>query len=167
MLVESMLFRSIAIRVGVGPGRPRRRVVLTMRRMAQEQSKMFNDQSENAAMSSVAEASELLRHVAGPREADDSVKALVRRASHRLRWSFSRTRDIWYRNARRIDAAEMDKLRAEARRVEIEIMRARLLVLRNSLASTDPQFHCETIDALERALRDMGCQVGAVAFRKT
>lgn len=122
--------------------------------------------SESSEMSSVAEASELLRSVAGPREASDSVKALIRKAATRLRWKTSRTKDIWYGDARRIEAAEMDRLRAEAIRVEIEVARARLMALRNGLAATDPEFHRETIDALERALRGMGRPMGAMAFRQ-
>lgn len=122
--------------------------------------------SEQSEMSSVSEASSLLRRVAGPRDVEDSVKALIRRAARRLQWGFSRTKDIWYGNARRIDAAEMDRLRGEAARAEAEHLRARLVALRNGLAATDPELHRETIDALERALRAMGDPVGALVLRE-
>lgn len=122
--------------------------------------------SGNGEMSSVAEASILLKQVAGRRAASDSVKALIHRAARRLHWKQSRTKDIWYEDARRIDSFEMDTLRAEAARVEIEEARTRLLALRNGLAATDPDFHRDTIDALERALRGMGCAVGPVAFQE-
>jgi hypothetical protein len=38
----------------------------------------------------------------------------MRRASRRLDLPFSRTRDIWYGDARRINSGEMDRLRHEA-----------------------------------------------------
>src|SRR5215813_8904428 len=128
-------------------------------------SEMSESLSESTEMSSVAEASCLIRRVAGPREVGDSVKALIRRASRRLGWQFSRTKDVWYQDARRIDAEEMDRLRDEAARVEANVARERLLALRNGLAATDPEFHRETIDALEHVLRCMGCQVGPVGLR--
>lgn len=122
--------------------------------------------SEGSEMSSAAEASTLLRVVAGPREASDKIKSLIRRAARRLHWSPSRTKDVWYQDARRIDATEMDQLRDVAVQVEIETTKQRLLAMRNGLAATDPQFHRETIDALERALRGMGCEVDALGLRQ-
>jgi hypothetical protein len=69
--------------------------------------------------SSIDEATILVRRCAEPRPAGDSVKAAIRRASKRLEISFSRTREIWYGDARRIDAAEMDRLRRGAKQAEI------------------------------------------------
>lgn len=63
-----------------------------------------------------SEAATLVRLVAEPRTVDDSVKAAIRRAARRLGWSFSRTRGVWYRDARRVTATEMDQLRARVRR---------------------------------------------------
>jgi hypothetical protein len=69
--------------------------------------------------SSIDEAQTLVRRCAEPRPAGDQVKAAVRRASQRLGIPYSRVRDIWYGDARRIDADEMDKLRQEAEKAEL------------------------------------------------
>jgi hypothetical protein len=69
--------------------------------------------------SSIDEAQTLVRRCAEPRPAGDQVKAAVRRASRRLGLSFNRTRDIWYGQARRIDAEEMDRLRRRAENSEL------------------------------------------------
>jgi hypothetical protein len=65
------------------------------------------------------EARALVRKCAEPRPAGDLVKAAIYRASRRLGMPFSRTRCIWYREARRIDAAEMDQLRRKAGMAEL------------------------------------------------
>jgi hypothetical protein len=62
-------------------------------------------------MSSVSKASVLLRSVATPRR---NIKATITAIATHLGWSHSRTRDVWYADARRIDSDEMDALRAEA-----------------------------------------------------
>jgi hypothetical protein len=69
--------------------------------------------------SSIDEAQTLVRRCAEPRPPGDQVKAAIRRASRRLEIPFSRTRDIWYGDARRIDANEMDRLRHGAEKAEL------------------------------------------------
>ena len=124
---------------------------------------MRNLTSENSDMSSVAEARELVQRVAEPRGA--SIKASIARAARRLEWSYSRTRDVWYGDARRINSHEMDRLREEAERVEIRMHIGNLVALRQRLAATDAQFHRQTIAALDDALRGLGAQVGTVDVR--
>lgn len=120
-----------------------------------------------AAISSVSEASALVRRIAEPRDGiGESVKTAIVRAARRLGFSVSRTKDIWYQDARRIDSREMDWLRELATKREADALRARLLALRDDLAANNADLHRLTIDALERALRDMGHQVGTVAFRE-
>ena len=79
--------------------------------------------SENSEIAS--EASRLVRQWAGRRDSSDSVKGLIRRAARRLGFSYSRTRSLYYREARRIDAREIDRLRragkAEAANVLAEL----------------------------------------------
>lgn len=58
------------------------------------------------------EAAKLVKQVGEPQFPNETIKARVRRAARLLRWSFTRTRDIWHGEARRIDAHEMDQLRA-------------------------------------------------------
>ena len=123
--------------------------------------------SEMRGMSSVAnEAGLLVRRVAEPRPIGDSIKAAIVRTARRLGFSYTRTRDIWYGNARRIDAAEMDRLREYAGRREAQIAIENMVVLRERLASTDARFHSTTIAALDTALRQMGADVRATDVRE-
>lgn len=104
--------------------------------------------SEKSEMSSVSEASMLLRRVAGPREIGDSVKAAINRAARKIGLTYSRARDIWYANARRIDATEMDALRREAEKQAAAYDR-----VANAMAATDPDFYRSDIAALVHAAR--------------
>lgn len=127
---------------------------------------MFENQSGKRKMSSAREASALVRQIAEPRPVGDSVKSAIGRAARRLGFSFSRTKDIWYAHARRIHAEEIDQLRGQAARREAALAVENLLVLRNRLIQTDPEFHRDTIGALERALASVGRPVGSVAVRE-
>src|ERR1700688_4362232 len=86
--------------------------------------------------SSIDEAQALVRRCAEPRPAGDSVKAAIRRASQRLEIPFSRTRDIWYGDARRIDAEEMDRLRREAEKAELTQAVAAIEFLKNKAVAS-------------------------------
>jgi hypothetical protein len=81
--------------------------------------------------SSIDEAQTLVRRCAEPRPAADQTKAAIRRASQRLEIPFSRTRDIWYGDARRIDAEEMDRLRRGAEKAELAQALAAIEFLKN------------------------------------
>lgn len=59
-----------------------------------------------------AEAAELIRLVAHPPQPGETIRGRIARAARGLGWTFNRTQDIWRREARRIDAHEMDQLRA-------------------------------------------------------
>ncbi|PPQ16342.1 hypothetical protein CV770_26725 [Bradyrhizobium sp. AC87j1] len=63
---------------------------------------------------SLNEAADLLRQVAGERRADESLKAVFRRLSRKLSdWSENRIRDVWHRDPRiKIRADEVSQLRA-------------------------------------------------------
>ena len=135
---------------------------------------MLEKPSRNLDMTAIVEASILIRQVAEPRPVGDSVKAAIVRASRRLGFGFSRTKTIWYGEAFRINAEEMDALRrATARRKREEVAHAeavvaidRLVALREALASTDPDFNRPLIAALDDAIRKMGGRVGAVDLRE-
>jgi hypothetical protein len=106
--------------------------------------------------SSIEEAKVLVRECAKPRPTEDNVKAAILRASRRLRFAFSRTKDIWYGAARRIDAEEMDRLRKEANEIEIACAIAEIEVLRNrmlALGSPDSQ---EVVVGIDAALGALG-----------
>jgi hypothetical protein len=110
--------------------------------------------------SSIDEAQTLVRRCAEPRPAGDKVKAAVRRASRVLNMPFSRTRDIWYGDARRVDADEMDRLRRAAEQADLAHAVAAIEVLRSRLlASRSPKFH-EVIAGLTAALLAIGRDAG-------
>lgn len=100
--------------------------------------------SEKSEMSSVAEASLLIRKVAEPRPVGDKVKAAIRRAAQMLGFPFSRAKDIWYEDARRIDPVEMDALREQAGIYETVAYR---------LINQDEDFHSAHAAALLDAAR--------------
>lgn len=112
---------------------------------------MFEELSESYEMSD--EAGELLRKLSEPRPVGDSVKSAIARAARRLRWSYTRTKAIWYAEARRIDASEMDQLRAEARQ-----QASRYSAIAHALQAVDPNMHQHDIIALLGAARKLGSE---------
>jgi len=114
-------------------------------------------------MSSVVEASRLVRQIAEPYQIGDTVKRQIDRAARRIPfWSYSRVRDAWYGNPRmRIGADELSELRllleksdrARQDRDELDDLRDRLSRVETALMVSDPQFHSSDIDAYRAALR--------------
>lgn len=89
--------------------------------VAVEKTEVSDRPSENlekASVSSAAEMTDLLRSVASPAHPGESVKAVIGRAARRLGWDYGRTRRLYYGEARRIDAREMDRAREIARERE-------------------------------------------------
>jgi hypothetical protein len=58
------------------------------------------------------EAAARIKLVAGPKQRGENTKARMMRTTELLGWTYSRVHDVWYKIARRIDAHEMDQLRA-------------------------------------------------------
>lgn len=109
--------------------------------------------SDNA--SEISDAMRIVHFAAEPRPPADSAKAAIRRACQRLGWSYTRTRDVWYGDARRITVAEMDQLRAleqerdhAAARAEQHRHMQQLHALRAKLQFNDPDFHAADIEAI-------------------
>ena len=102
--------------------------------------------------SSIDEAQILVRRCAEPRPAGDKVKGAIRRASRRLDIPFSRTRDLWYGDARRIDAEEMDRLRQVAENAELAQAVAGIEVLRNRMLESSLPASRQVFAALTAAL---------------
>lgn len=93
------------------------------------------------------------------------MKALIVRAARRVGFGFERAKSLWYGEARRVDAEEMDTLRAvaaaRAARQEAEAIHDRqrlvelIAVIEARLAQIDPDFHGEAVAAL-RVFRGAG-----------
>jgi hypothetical protein len=77
-------------------------------------SEFSNKALDRMRTASLDEASDLLRKIAGGRQADESKKAVFRRLKRALSdWSENRIRDVWRRDRRvRIRAEEVEQLRA-------------------------------------------------------
>jgi len=117
------------------------------------------ERSENPSpvyASTLEEAQALVRKCAEPRPAGDQVKAAILRASRRLGLPFTRTKDLWYGDARRIDAKEMDGLRDRAESAEIANAIAGIEVLRNRMLSSGSPASREVAAKLDDALRALG-----------
>jgi len=129
---------------------------------------LSNDKSSSgSAMSALAESQSLIRRVAEPCPAGDSVKAAIGRAARRLRWSYTRARAFWYADDRiKVSADEINQLRTAAKQqaagtVNHEVL-ARLEAVENmlrALASRLPQdqdFYGAQADQIRNAARDVG-----------
>lgn len=105
--------------------------------------------------SSIDEARALIRKCAEPCKAGELVKEAIFRASRRLEMPFSRAQDIWYGDARRIDANEMDRLRLGAEEAELAQALAALEFLKDrAVASFSDEVIMRLRAALLACLRD-------------
>jgi hypothetical protein len=102
--------------------------------------------------SSIEEAQALIRRCAEPRPAGDPVKAAIRRASLQLQMPFVRVRAIWYAEARRIDAEEMDRLRRGAEKAELVQATAAIEFLTNKALTSPSSASRQMIANLHAAL---------------
>lgn len=123
---------------------------------------MPDKSSERTEMSDVAEASALVREVVAV-DAGCTVGRRILQTARKLGWSYSRTRDVWYEQARRIDAREMDALRAAKRKREIEEasreyreLEARITALEAALAVANPTLDRQALDVVLKEIRGPG-----------
>ncbi|NOJ43310.1 hypothetical protein [Bradyrhizobium australiense] len=97
-----------------------------------------NPVPEMSRASAIAEAQALVRQCAEPCPAGTNIKGAIRKASKHIGMPYSRARNIWYGEARRIEAAEMDQLRRGAEIAGIAQAVAGVEILRGMLASRFP-----------------------------
>lgn len=135
-----------------------------------EKSEKWSESMSSAA--TLDEASGLLRKIAGARRADENINAVILRVARQLQgWTYSRVKDVWYRDKRVVvRATEVEQLRALAdaerrdRRkndnelAELRATVARLARIEEYLQRTDPEFFVAEISAA----RDQAGQEGRV-----
>lgn len=109
---------------------------------------MCTKSSKDSEMPCEVEASLLVKRIAEPRLVGDSVKAAILRAARRLGWKPSRTKEIWYGRARRIEAREMDALRELVAKGA-----ARYEAIARAMERTDSALYREDIAALVHMAR--------------
>jgi hypothetical protein len=90
----------------------------------------------------IDEARALVQRCAEPRSAGDLIKVAIFRASQRLNMPVSRVKDIWYGDARRIDAEEMDRLRQAAKKAELAQAVAAIELLKDKFSAL-PSVACD------------------------
>lgn len=132
--------------------------------MKSEKPVRISENERVVFMNPSAEASHLIRYAAEPRPVGDSVKAAITRAARRVGLGYERAKSLWYAEARRVDASEMDRLRAvaaerAAKQEEAAVHAHRQLVERISaiearLAAIDPGFYGDAVAALRVARGD-------------
>lgn len=105
-------------------------------------------------------ATEALKELAEPRPAGEPVKTAIDRAARRVGFIYSRTFEMWYGRARRIEQFEIDAItdalkhkRERDAANELHDLKLRLARLEARLAAGDSDFHRPTIDALGLGLR--------------
>lgn len=116
--------------------------------------------SEGLRMTPVNQASRMLMDLAEPRPVGDTVKAAITRAARAVSavlrdarqepMTYGRCEDLWRREARRIDAAEMDAIR--------EAHERRHRALREELRQAE---------ALAKSLERLAAQVGPTGDHST
>ena len=100
----------------------------------------------------VETAAHFLRELAGPIQPSETKRA-IERAGKLAGLSYTRSFDLWYRKARRLEdfeeqaiAAAVVKKRKDDARREFEELRTRMVRLESMLRQSDPDFHCSTIE---------------------
>lgn len=139
--------------------------------------------SEGLRMTTLVQASRMMRDLAEPRPVGDTVKAAITRAARAVSavlqepMRYGRAEDIWRQEARRIDAAEMDAIRAaherrhrslreELRQASaladrLERLAAEALPAGNSSASDEISATARQAKRTARALRELAEQRAA------
>jgi hypothetical protein len=102
--------------------------------------------------SDIAEAQALARRCAEPCPAGTNIKGAIRLASQRTGMTYERVRSIWYGEARRIEAGEMDRLRSASESAKIAQALIGVEILR-SLPIASVQDSDRLLSELDAALR--------------
>lgn len=92
------------------------------------------------------EISNLLRALADPVTAGESVKACIRRASMRAGLPYGQTKRLWYRERTNIPAHVADAIRERAGQHERRLKRSVVEAI-SVMQTTDPDFYRDVIEA--------------------
>ena len=122
---------------------------------------MSEKSSEFSKMPASVEASILIKELAGVVPVGTRVDEVIYKVSCALRWSQNRTKDIYYQNARRIDADEMDALRAAVGRKSPAIQAGE----RNGASSDTVVVDREYFEQVKASLADLHRKIDALNSR--
>jgi len=114
-----------------------------------------------AAIASEIQSS--LRLIVEPVHAGENIKALIGKAARRLGFDYWRTHDLWYGRARRIDAVELEAVRARVKvkqeaqfNAEMAAFAARLARLEAMLVGQDEEFFSADLRAARHQMDVVG-----------
>ena len=131
---------------------------------------MSEQRSKRPEVTSEAEMTALVREVADHASPSTNWKERVRAAARVLKLPFGRVKAHYYREARRVDAEEMDRARAAACELREQSIRRKAsehIAWLNStiehLRTIDPEFHSVDVAGLERAVARLGSFSSTVA----
>lgn len=137
--------------------------------LARKDSEMSEQHSEDGEMSSLAEMQSLVHEAANYTATSDNWKDRVQAAARALGFGWSRTKDLYYQDARRINSEEMDHARRIVRTLKLEQQRreaaGHVAWLRRTvecLREDGGQLDSDSLDVLERLAGVMGAEGGAV-----
>jgi hypothetical protein len=106
-----------------------------------------------------------LREVAGPITRAEKVSSAIETVARRVGITYWRAFDIWYGKARRVTPDEcaaiesaLERKRNEAERNELHELKIRLAKLEARLATTDPDFHEQSIAGMRAAFAPAGAR---------
>lgn len=130
--------------------------------------------SEDSEMSSLVEMQNLVHEAADYTAHSDNWKDRVQAAARAFGFGWSRTKDLYYQDARRVNAEEMDRARKVVRRLKNERQRreaaehvAWLRRTVKSLRAGGAELDGGSLDALERLAGVVGAEGGAVVAMAT
>jgi hypothetical protein len=111
----------------------------------------------------MTDAAMMLKELSLPWAAGERMKSILERASRLARLKYSRTYEIWYGRARRIEPEEIEQI-AEALRLknekaarnELHDLKLRLARLEASLSAGDADFYRPSIDYAGDVVRQLG-----------
>jgi hypothetical protein len=93
------------------------------------------------------EISKLLRRLADPVEAGESVKACIRRASVRAGLPYGQAKRAWYKEWRNIPAHVADEIRERAAIYDRRLQHAAFQAIA-ALQESDPEFYSQCIEEM-------------------
>lgn len=125
--------------------------------------------SEDSKLSSLVEMQSLVHQAADHTALSDNWKDRVQAAARALGFGWSRTKDLYYQDARRIDAEEMDRARKVVRALAEQQKRreaaehvAWLRRTVQSLREDGRQLDGDSLDVLERLAGVVGAESGSL-----
>jgi hypothetical protein len=118
----------------------------------------------------MTDAATMLKELSLPWAAGERMKSILERASRLARLKYSRTYEIWYGRARRIEPHEIKQIaealqikNERAARNELHDLKLRLARLEASLSAGDADFYRPSIDYAGDVVRQLGGKNRSVA----